>query len=120
MGFPYIFSPHSVPSGKSSLYIEVSYSKEKPIDKQTIVERIIEDLIKAGILYEDDKIIAQDVNDIKYGYIIYDQNYQRNTKCILDFLAKHDIYSIGRYGAWRYMSMEDAILQGKEIAANFA
>jgi len=115
VGFPHTLSSHSVPFGKSSLYIEVSYSKEKPINKQTIVKRIIEDLIKAGILYEDDKIIAQDTNDIKYGYIIYNHRYQKNTKRILDFLARHNIYSIGRYGAWRYMSMEDAIIDGKVV-----
>lgn len=116
VGFSHNFSPHLTPLGKSSLYVEVSYSKDKPINKKKIVQRIIRDLIKADILTEKERILARDVNDIKYGYILYDQNYQSSIERILNFLNKNNIYSLGRYGSWRYMSMEDVILEGKNAA----
>ena len=32
------------------------------------------------------------------------------------FLSTHNIISCGRYGSWRYLSMEDVITESKEIA----
>jgi protoporphyrinogen oxidase len=116
VGFKSNFSQHSQPCNKSSLYIEVSYSKYKQIDRCAIEEIIINDLKKVGILNTEDKILARDVNDIKYGYIIYDKGRSINLGLILSFLRENAIYPIGRYGSWKYMSMEDVILEGKEIA----
>ncbi|GAH75681.1 unnamed protein product, partial [marine sediment metagenome] len=55
VGFPHNFSSFLTPSDKSSLYIEVSYSVNKPIDKNNIILRIKEDLRKAGILTLDEQ-----------------------------------------------------------------
>ena len=116
IGFPHNFSAHLVPSGKSSLYVEVSYSENKPINRNNIVLRIKEDLKKAGLLTPADRICLEDINDIKYGYPIYDINYRKARGEILKFLNQNNIISCGRYGSWRYMSMEDVILDGKKVA----
>ncbi len=115
IGFPHNFSPHIVPPSKGSLYAEVSYSPDKPIDKNKTILRIKKDLRKVGIINYDDSICVEDINDIKYGYPIYDKNYASSRKKILEFLLKNNILSSGRYGSWRYMSMEDVILQGKKL-----
>ena len=117
VGFPTNFSNHVAPKGTSSLYVEVSYSKNKPLGKKGIEERIKRDLKQSGLLLESDEIISQHINDIKYGYVIYDHNYRDSVKVICDFLLTENIYPAGRYGAWRYASMEDAILEGKEMGA---
>ena len=116
VGFSSNFSSDLAFSDKSSLYTEVSYSKDKPIDKRKIAGRIVNDLIKSGIISKNDKIITRNTNNIKYGYVIYDKHHRQSTEAVSDFLAKNQIYSIGRYGRWRYMSMEDAILDGKQAA----
>ncbi|HTY45275.1 MAG TPA: FAD-dependent oxidoreductase [Patescibacteria group bacterium] len=110
------FSSTSAPPGKSSLYIEVAYSKEKPIDKTKIIFHIKEDLKKVGILAQGDGIVSEDINDIKYAYPIYDRHWQQNRNEIVKYLGHHDILPVGRYGSWRYMSMEDVILDGKAVA----
>jgi protoporphyrinogen oxidase len=120
VGFPHHFSADLTPENKSSLYAEVSYSSRRPIDKKQIVLVIKRDLKKAGILAENDRICAQDFNDIRFGYPIYDKNYASARKKILDFLSLNNFISCGRYGRWRYMSMEDVILEGKEIAERFS
>lgn len=116
VGFFNFLSHHLVPEGRGSLYIEISYSKNKPLERNNLHSRILEDLQKAEILSHNSKLIVKDINDIKYGYIIYDKDYPKNRKTIFDFLSDNDIYSIGRYGGWQYMSMEDCILDGKRIA----
>jgi protoporphyrinogen oxidase len=116
IGFPHNFSSYIAPAGKSSLYIEVAYSKDKPIDKSKIVLRIKEDLKKIGLLKKEERICCQDINDIKYGYPIYDKDYGVVRNKILGLLLKNNIIPCGRYGSWRYMSMEDVLLDGKNIA----
>jgi len=116
VGFFNFISAHLVPEGKSSLYVEISYSKNKHLNRNNLYLRILKDLEKAQIISHNSKVIVKDINDIKYGYIIYDKDYQERRKAILDFLSKNDIYSIGRYGSWQYMAMEDTILDGKMVA----
>lgn len=117
VGFFHNFSSSLAPAEKTSMYVEASYSKDKPIDKKNILSRIQDDLIKIGLLSKQDKICAQDVNDIKYGYPIYDKNYRQARKSILEYLSQNNIFSVGRYGSWRYLSMEDVILDGKVAAS---
>jgi len=116
VGFFHNFSDNLAPRGKSSLYAEVSYSKDKPINRKKITCQIIDDLRKVGILSEKNRILAADTNDIKYGYPIYDQQYCQATTSIKRFLSANNIITCGRYGSWQYMSMEDAILDGKRAA----
>jgi len=118
VGFPHSFSSTLVPTNKSSLYIEISYSWNKPINKNNIVSRIIRDLIKAQVISNSDRILVQDINDIRYGYPVYDYNYRLARESILKFLSQNHILSCGRYGNWQYMSMEDVILDGKKLADN--
>ena len=33
-----------------------------------------------------------------------------------EILEKNDIYSIGRYGSWTYCSIEDNILEARDLA----
>ncbi|NTV29162.1 MAG: NAD(P)-binding protein [Candidatus Omnitrophica bacterium] len=116
VGFFHNFSEGLVPAGRSSLYVEVSYSRLRPLDKASIHVRIEKDLRKVGLLEEGDAIECRDVNDIRYGYPIYDHHYASARMQILDFLRWHDIIPCGRYGGWRYMSMEDVILEGRDVA----
>lgn len=116
VGFAHNFSSRLAPSNMSSLYVEVAYSKEKPIDKKNIVSHILRDLKEVKILKNDDIIHIKDSNDIKYGYPIYDRNYRPAREKILKFLNQKGVLCCGRYGSWRYLSMEDTLLDGKKVA----
>ncbi|MDD3345662.1 MAG: FAD-dependent oxidoreductase [Candidatus Omnitrophica bacterium] len=115
-GFFHNFSHSAAPAGKGAVYAEVAYSKRRPLDKKNITKRVIKDLVSSGILGRDNKISVLDINDIKYGYPVYDENYPEATAVIKEFLTGNDVISCGRYGSWRYMSMEDAMLDGKHAA----
>jgi len=116
IGFYSSFSLDSAPLGHSSVYVEVSYPKDTKIDKIKLKDEILKDLAKTGLISSTDMIVYCDIIDIKYGYPIYDHNYKNAVSEILNFLAQYNIYSIGRYGLWRYFSMEDAILDGRKAA----
>ncbi|MCM8782044.1 MAG: FAD-dependent oxidoreductase [Candidatus Omnitrophica bacterium] len=116
VGFPHNFSDSLTPQGKSSLYLEISYSKHKLINKEDIIHSITGKLKALDLIYSNDDICLMDTNDINYGYPIYDNNYSLARKNILNFLRRNNIITCGRYGSWRYMSMEGAVLSGKEAA----
>ena len=44
-----------------------------------------------------------------------EKNTDKEIRTLLDEFSKNNIYSIGRYGAWTYCSMEDAMVQAKEL-----
>jgi len=116
VGFPHNFSNNLTPAGKGSLYAEVSYSNRKPIHKRKVISRITQDLKKAGLVPPKGRICAEDINDIEYGYPIYDRHYKAAREKVLAFLNRSGVIPCGRYGSWKYMSMEDAILDGKRAA----
>ncbi|MFA5156522.1 MAG: FAD-dependent oxidoreductase [Candidatus Omnitrophota bacterium] len=117
LGFPHNFSDRVAPAGKSSLYAEVAYSPDAPVKKELLSKRIKNDLVKAGIINSPKEACCDDINDIKYAYPIHDRNYRPVREGILDFLKRNKVISCGRYGSWRYFSMEDAILDARDAVA---
>ncbi|HAX61894.1 MAG TPA: protoporphyrinogen oxidase [Elusimicrobia bacterium] len=113
-GFYHNFSEALCPDGTSSMYIEISYRNRK-ISKEKMLKKTIGELKSAGILKSSDKIISECILDIPYAYVIYDKNRKSSLETIRNYLRKNFIFSVGRYGGWQYSTMEDAILEGKEI-----
>jgi UDP-galactopyranose mutase len=116
VGFPMNFSYDVTPSGTSSMYVEVSYSRYRPLRRSTLARQIRKDLISAGLLRQDDRILVAQHNDIQYAYSMYDQDYRENVRIINEFLRRHDIWNAGRAGRWQYLSMEDVLLDGQRIS----
>lgn len=116
VGFFHNFSTNAAPAGRSSLYTEVSYSRNKPINKKKIVDQILGSLHSSGIISRENRVLTLDTNDIKYGYPIYDQHYLEATTEIKEFLLSNGVITCGRYGNWQYMSMEDSMFDGRRAA----
>ena len=119
IGFPSNFSGTMAPEGCSSIYTEISYSNEMPLEYGTlkdIEKRVYNDLLKCKILKADDKIVSSHTTTIKPAYVIYDKNWKSVRDYLLNYLKGKGLMSIGRYGAWEYSAMEDAILQGKSAS----
>jgi UDP-galactopyranose mutase len=116
VGFQSNFSSEVGPRNTTSIYAEVSFSDKKKVNKDKILDLIYADLIKAKIIKKEDKVLTKKLLCLKYAYVRQDKNYKNATKHIHEYLNKQNIYSIGRFGKWEYSAMEDAILEGKEIA----
>ena len=116
-GFPTSFSMDVAPAQRISIYAEIAYPGAGIINKDEAVSRVICDLKRCGIIADGADIETSLPMDIKYGYALYDHNRKNAVGVIKDYLKKFGIHTIGRYGSWRYMSMEDVILAGKEIAS---
>ena len=104
---------------KLSMYIEIGYGKNQKIDKKEIDKQLKLTLKNL----EKDNIISKNMKLVDYESIIMDPAYvhieTETTKKIekaKEKLEKNSIYTIGRYGAWIYNSMEDSMVAAKELA----
>ncbi len=110
------FAPYLTPEGKSSITAEIAYSAQKPINRATIEDEVIDGLIRAGILNSEEEIEFVDLQDLKYGYVIFDDERPGALKTIKAFLDSIGIITAGRYGSWEYQWMDDAVLDGMRAA----
>lgn len=118
IGFPTSFSMDAAPPKRTSMYVEISYPGDKDIDADKVTSDTISNLKELGFITDEKDIEVCLPIDIKYGYVIYDKNREKAMNLIKSYLKRFGIHTIGRYGGWRYMSMEDVILEGKEVAAS--
>jgi hypothetical protein len=55
-----------------------------------------------------------------YAYVLYDFRREPALRLIFRELGRRGVESIGRYGAWKYSFMEEALLDGRDCAARLA
>ena len=118
VSFPFNFSNAVTPDGTSSISAEVAYGNGNslPTSKDKIADRVLDDLVKAKLLFKEDKIIHVNTIDVKYGYVIFDKSRKPAVNVIHRFLKEKGIVPCGRYGMWGYLWSDEAILSGKKAA----
>lgn len=114
MGFYHNFSQSMVPQNCSSIYGEISYFKKDRYLKKRL-DIALEQTKKLLNITSADIIIQKNIS-IERAYVIYDFWRERNLSKIHQQLVDRSIHSIGRYGAWKYSSMQEAILEGRTMA----
>lgn len=111
---PSLKSKNNAPKGCSSLQAEVFFDcKSKIPSKNAVLKRTIENLCNMGLFSKND-IILSDIRFEKYANVTFDHNIYKNRKILLDFLAKNDITSIGRFGKWEYLWSHQAFKSGMQ------
>jgi protoporphyrinogen oxidase len=77
-------------------------------------------LERAGLLERGEEPAVVDLIHVPHAYVLFDRHRARVLPAILSELESRGVYSIGRYGAWEYGTMEDALRQGMEAARRIA
>jgi protoporphyrinogen oxidase len=114
------YSPEVVPdhTRQHSILAEISHSELKPEDRETVVDRTIEGLINTRILRESDRALIVDRYLIERDYTYPTPSIERDGALAVlhPWLETQDIYSRGRFGAWRYEvgNMDHSVAQGVE------
>ena len=108
------FSDKLAPPGKSSLYVELA--ERRAPNPERALEAVVAGLRELGLLRSAQDIELWRLRTIEYAYVIYDHHYRAALDVIEPFLKEQRIVSSGRYGAWNYSSMEDALIMGRDAA----
>jgi protoporphyrinogen oxidase len=119
IGFYNNICPSLAPYNKSSIYTEFSYIPEKTkysIAQQKAYESLPDMFAFLGI--KENNVATQRLLHLEHAYVIYDQWREKNLSTLLSTLENINVYSIGRYGGWKYSSMQEAVIDGKMTAEN--
>ncbi len=115
-GYANNFSSSVAPPGHAAVYTELSFRMGTRPDLKSLRKHVIDDLKKIGVIGSRGDIVTEHVNLLEGAYAIFDRHRTPAVRAILRFFRRRDIHPIGRWGTWSYGSMEDAILQGIEVA----
>jgi protoporphyrinogen oxidase len=111
------YSPNNAPKGCSSVFAEITYNEGDDVSKlsnKKIINHITSKLRKKGIL-SNEKLCYSKVYRHKYAYVVYDLNYNKNTKTIFNFLQKLGIQTCGRFAEFKYLNMDACIRSAMNI-----
>lgn len=103
---------------RMSLYVEIGAPEKQllgPEDIDNYRERIINDLRKVGIV-TDHNIVDSHYVIMDPAYVHITQKSNAVAKMAISALSKIGIHSIGRYGGWKYCSIEDNIKEALSLA----
>ena len=106
---------------RTSLYVEIGFGKDQKVgDIQTLLHKTLQDLVLAGFISEDQKLVSYHHVVMDPAYVHITQESERDKIEKMELLKANDIYSIGRYGAWKYCSLEDNIHDAFQLASTLA
>jgi protoporphyrinogen oxidase len=111
-------SPHCNAPGGFGLTCEITYSADKPLpcDGDALIDLCIADAVRVGIIKADDRIIARNMVDMPYAYVIYDHGRAENVALIREWARSEDIILAGRYSEWEYYNSDHAFIAGRNAA----
>jgi protoporphyrinogen oxidase len=111
--------PKMAPRGHGSLYVELSDRGPAP-KVDAILPEVARALAAAGAINGPDDVLFAELKELKYAYVVFDDNYYSAVATITKYLEANQVYPRGRYGSWIYNAMEDSILAGREIATQLS
>ena len=102
-------------SDRMSLYVELGYAADAEVDVDAARAAVLRGLEKVGIV-DGHTLVAEHhvVMDPAYVHITKESNTLVSQMRAV--LASRGAYSIGRYGGWTYCSIEDNIIEARELA----
>ncbi|MBQ9012807.1 MAG: FAD-dependent oxidoreductase [Bacilli bacterium] len=104
---------------KLSMYIEIGYNKDDKITDNMIEKQLdltLKNLKESGIIDDSMKLVDHETIIMDPAYVHVSTETTKKIDNLKDEFKSKDIYTIGRYGAWIYNSMEDSMLKAKELA----
>lgn len=113
------YSPENVPDITSqwSLMAEVSESADKPVNHETLMEEVIQGALNTRLIARREDIISTWSYRAGHGYPTPGLQRDHALGLIQPFFEQHEVYSRGRFGAWKYevSNQDHSFMQGVEV-----
>jgi protoporphyrinogen oxidase len=119
ISYPHMMAKSNAPAGCGSVQVEIYFSpKYRPFTgkAEDYIEPTLRDLVRCGVLREDEKIVFKNAVYIPYANIIFDHDRAAALKRVQDYLDEVGIQACGRYGEWGYFWTDDSIKSGERAA----
>jgi protoporphyrinogen oxidase len=113
------YSPNNVPNSDQhwSLMAEVSESPHKPVKRESLQEDVIQGTLRTRLVHNRDDIVCTWSHRAHYGYPTPGLHRDEVLAEVLPFFEKHDVFSRGRFGLWKYEvgNQDHCFMQGVEL-----
>ena len=116
IGFPTSFSKDAAPDGCGSLYAEAAFRPGTPPDADGVARAAMGVLRDSGLIGASTRAAVRLDLEIPCAYVFHDRHRAASLGRVLDSLRERRIHSIGRYGAWEYSGMQQAVEGGLAAA----
>ncbi len=119
LSYPHKMSPGNCPPGAGAIQAECYFSaKYRPFtgSADDLIEPVISDLKKIGLLRENEEILHADARFIPYANVIFDLDREEALPVVQAWLDSVGIFSAGRYGEWGYQWTDEAFKSGERAA----
>jgi len=118
------YSPNNVPdiTRHWSLMAEVSESPYKPLDRDGLMESVLDGLIATRLIESRNDVISSWSYRADHGYPTPFLGRDKVVDPLVAELAKLAIYSRGRFGGWKYevSNQDHSVMQGVELVNHLA
>jgi protoporphyrinogen oxidase len=102
---------------RMSLYVEIGAPDGARFDPDALLARVLHDLARERIVV-DHQLVA-------HHHVVLDPAYVHITRASLaeaarlrELLAASGVHSVGRYGRWTYCSIEDNLIETRELVSS--
>ena len=110
------FYDNIIGQDRMSLYVEIGFGKEQPVGEiGSLLQRTLDDLHDAGIVTSQ-RLVAEHHVLMDPAYVHITRHSEKDKMEKMALLEHNDIHSIGRYGAWKYCSLEDNMFDAFSLA----
>jgi len=107
--FPSNICPSLSPENTSVISVEISQPDKARLDDLEAATR--KHLIELGFLRDEADICYAARHYFDHAYPVHDLDRQACVSHLVEFFKSRDVWTIGRFGAWRYSSIDDAIAE---------
>jgi protoporphyrinogen oxidase len=104
---------------RMSLYVEIGAPAGAALDLEALRARVLADLARERIV-ADHRLVAWHSVLLDPAYVHITGRSLAEARRVRAVLEAAGVYSVGRYGAWTYCSIEDNMIETRELAARFA
>lgn len=111
-------SPFAAPPDCSALTFEISHSPTKPLPvrgRRALVAACVAGLKRTGLWRDGDEVVFEQVLGLPHAYIPFTPGRREHLGVINEYLHGLGIYPVGRFGEWKYLNQDGAILSAKRM-----
>ncbi len=119
VSFPHLFSPENAPAGTGSLQAELYFSaRHRPLEREPAawITPVVEDLRRAGILREGDRILHPHAVFLPFAEVIFDAERAPALAVVRGYLEEIGVVTCGRYGEWGLHRADESFASGERAA----
>ncbi|MEZ4459661.1 MAG: FAD-dependent oxidoreductase [bacterium] len=105
---------------RTSLYVELGFDRHDVPNPADLLPVVLKDLRATGLVMPHQQLVSSHQVLLNPAYVHITEHSRKLYGDVSRQLATRGVFSIGRYGGWTYCSIEDNVIEARELARMLA